>query len=223
MIHLNNIHYRSLSIEELQIPPGITSIIGRNGSGKTTLLKICAGILVPDSGTILMDNRVPRDEEVGWVNEFPERNILFETVGDEIASSLRFRHVPCGETDARVHACMESMGIASLKNRSMHELSVGEKIVVSLAAALVHDPRILVLDEFDSHLDANLAQKVERFVRRAPAEYILRCTQDMETAARSETVICLRNGEVVSAGKPEYVFPSLHDTSLYPISWRCRT
>jgi energy-coupling factor transport system ATP-binding protein len=222
MICLNNLRYRALEIDTLLVDHGITSIIGKNGSGKTTLLKLCAGISEPESGSILIDGKSPRNEEIGWVNEFPDRNILFETVHDEIASSLRFRRMPCSEIETRVRTCMESMGITALKTRSMRELSGGEKIVVSLAAALVLRPRVLILDEYDSHLDADLAARINSALQKSHATYVLRCTQDMETAAISDTVIFLREGKIEYAGDPERVFSSLTDTPFYPFSWRCR-
>ena len=76
MIIIENLRYRNLAIDALTIKPGITTIIGPNGSGKTTFLKICAGIILPDSGTILIDYAQPRQTDVGWVNEYPDRNLL---------------------------------------------------------------------------------------------------------------------------------------------------
>ena len=223
MISINNLRFRSLFINALQIEPGVISIIGKNGSGKTTLLKLCAGIFIPESGTILIDGKHPREEEVGWVNEFPDRNILFDTPYDEIASSLRFRRIPCREIDTRVRTCMETIGITLIANRSMRELSGGEKVLVSLAAALVQNPRVLVLDECDSHLDADLVAKIDRIIRVSQPAYILRCTQNMETAASDDAVIYLSEGKPEYAGGPDHIFPFLVDTPFYPLSWRCRT
>ena len=106
MITADKIRYRSLVVDNLRLSPGTISIIGPNGSGKTTLLKLLAGIAVPDSGTVLIDGGPPRNTEVGWVNEFPDRNILFGSVSDEIASPLRFRHLPCRMIDERVKQVM---------------------------------------------------------------------------------------------------------------------
>jgi energy-coupling factor transport system ATP-binding protein len=223
MIRFDNLRYRSLAIDALSIGKGITSVIGRNGSGKTTLLKLCAGITLPESGTIMIDGNPPRKNEIGWVNEFPDRNILFATVHEEIASSLRFRHIPCDEIEERVMSCMNSMEISHLGKRSMRELSGGEKVLVALAAALVHQPHLLVLDEYDSHLDTDLTEKIEDILRQSLVTYIIRCTQDMETAARGDNVICLINGKIGCAGSPEIVFSCLVDTPFYPLAWRCRT
>jgi ABC-type multidrug transport system ATPase subunit len=70
MITIEFLRYRNLAIDALTIKPGLTTIIGPNGSGKTTCLRICAGIILPDSGTVTIDTLSPRETEIGWVNEF---------------------------------------------------------------------------------------------------------------------------------------------------------
>jgi energy-coupling factor transport system ATP-binding protein len=222
MITAENIRYRALEIDDLRIAPGITSVIGPNGSGKTTLLKLLAGITVPDTGTILVDGIPPRNAEIGWVNEFPDRNILFGSVYEEIASPLRFRHLACREIENRVETVVESAGIQHLKTRTMQGLSGGEKVLVALASALAFRPQVLVLDEYDSHLDANRAGEVARIIRTSATPYVIQCTQDMETAALGDGVIFLEEGKIRYAGTPEDVFASLEGTAFCPISLRCR-
>ena len=224
MITIKFLRYRNLAIDALTIKPGHTTIIGPNGSGKTTFLRICGGIILPDSGTVTIDNLSPRETEIGWVNEFPDRNILFATVTDEIASPLRFRRdLSCDTIDAEVKACAESMHITSLLNRTVRELSGGEKVLVSLAAALVHHPKVLLLDEYDSHLDARMAASVDQLIRSSGAQFAIRCTQQMETAAKSDHLLYFESGRVTHAGTPERVFPLLKGTPFYPVSWKCRS
>jgi energy-coupling factor transport system ATP-binding protein len=222
MITAEFLCYRNLAIDALTINPGITTIIGANGSGKTTFLKLCAGIAVPDSGTIMIDDAPPRETETGWVNEFPDRNILFVNVFDEIASPLRFRRIPCDEIDSDVHACAKALGITHLLKREVRELSGGEKVLVSLAAALVHHPKMLVLDEYDSHLDARSLAKIEQGIRASGAEYVLRCTQQMDTAILSDNLLFFDSGRITLAGTPDYVFSFLTGTVYYPVLWGCR-
>ena len=222
MITAEKLRYRTLAIDDLQIAPGITSVIGPNGSGKTTLLKLLAGITMPESGTILIDGVPPRDAEIGWVNEFPDRNILFGNAFEEIASPLRFRHMPCKEIEDRVGSFMESLGIHHLRTRPMQVLSGGEKVLVALAAALVFRPQVLVLDEYDSHLDRNRAGEIARLIRKTGTPYVIHCTQDTEAAADGDAVIFLEEGKIGIAGTPENVFASLAGTAYYPLSWRCR-
>jgi energy-coupling factor transport system ATP-binding protein len=222
MININALRFRSLEIDHLNLPPGITSIIGPNGSGKTTFLRLCAGIAEPESGAILIDGVSPHQTEVGWVNEFPDKNILFPTVANEIASTLRFAFAPCEDIDRMVTATADLVGINHLLSRDMRKMSGGEKVLVALAAALVHHPAVLVLDEYDSHLDMNCAALVETALRHSGATYIIRCTQQMETAAHSDCLLYIDQGKVLHAGTPAPVFASLSGTAFYPCSWRCR-
>lgn len=222
MITIEKLRYRTVAIEDLRIAPGITSLIGNNGSGKTTFLKLLAGIAVPESGTILVDGIPPRSAEIGWVNEFPDRNILFGSVFEEIASPLRFRHVPCTVIEHCVESFMESLGISHLMNRPIQEISGGEKVLVALAAAMVFRPQVLVLDEYDSHLDAHRSGEIARIIRKCETPYVIQCTQDTEAAAEGDFVIWLQEGKVGCAGTPENVFASLAGTAYYPLSWRCR-
>jgi len=221
MIAVDNLHYCSIGIDALTIQSGITSVIGENGSGKTTFLKLLSGIAIPESGTILIDGKNPRESEIGWVNEFPDRNILFGTVFHEVTSSLRFRNVDCRKMARVFEDRMESLGIRSLGDRLVRELSGGEKIMVALAAALVHNPGVLVLDEYDSHLDAARIQRIEKILRQSGISHIIRCTQQMETAALSDQVVFLDRGRVRISGSPAKVFPALVHTPFYPLSWRC--
>jgi energy-coupling factor transport system ATP-binding protein len=221
MITAEFLCYRKLAIDALAIKPGITTIIGANGSGKTTFLKLCAGIAMPDSGTLLIDDVPPRETETGWVNEFPDRNILFVKVFDEIASPLRFRRIPCDEIDSTVRASAGAVGITHLLKRALRELSGGEKVLVSLAAALVHHPKVLVLDEYDSHLDAHSLAKIEQGIRTSGANYVIRCTQQMDTAIHSDHLLFFDSGLITHAGTPDHVFPFLKGTAYYPLLWRC--
>jgi ABC-type multidrug transport system ATPase subunit len=222
MITAEFLCYRNLAIDTLSIKPGITTIIGANGSGKTTFLKLCAGIAVPDSGTLMIDGVPPRETETGWVNEFPDRNILFINVFDEIASPLRFRRIPCDKIDLNVRACADTMGITHLLKRVVRELSGGEKVLVSLAAALVHHPKVLVLDEYDSHLDIRSLAKIEQGIRTSGADYVIRCTQQMDTAMHSDHLLFFDSGQITRSGTPDLVFPFLKGTAYYPVLWGCQ-
>jgi len=220
VIAVSGLRHRALSIGHLAIPPGITAVIGENGSGKTTLLRIIAGIEEPESGTVTVDGISPRWSEVGYVHEHPDRNLLFSTVSDEIASPLRFRNFPCDATERCVQRIAAMTGISPLLDRPARDLSGGEKAVTALAAALVHRPNLLVLDEYDSHLDPVRCRQVDGILRSCGAGYIIRCTQWMETAASADFVIFLERGRVARAGSPEEVFSCLESTVFYPRSWR---
>jgi len=220
MIELVSIRQHCLTIDRLELPPGTTAVIGPNGAGKTLLCMLCAGLLLPEEGTITIDGIAPRGVDVGWVGEFPDRNMLFSRVYDEIASPLRFARMPCREVDGRVRAAAAAAGCSRLIDRSSRALSGGEKVLVALAAALAGRPRVLVLDEFDSHLDAATAADAEMAIAAAAVPYVIRCTQDMAAASRAEMLLYLESGRVMHAAPPAEVFARLSGTCFYPPLWR---
>lgn len=220
MIELEGIHHHILAIPRLSLEEGKTAVIGANGSGKTTLLELCAGIAVPDRGSILIDGIAPRSCEVGWVCEFPDRNLLFERVEDELASPLRFSHGEEAFIRERVACISEKLAIAHLLERRTRELSGGEKALVSLATASITQPQVLVIDEADSHLDAAAASRMYDLVQGGGAPYLLYCTQDMHRAAAADRVLYLDRGRIGAYGPPDAVFSMLRETCFYPPLWR---
>jgi energy-coupling factor transport system ATP-binding protein len=222
MIEMEGLRFRDLVIPALSLPAGTTAVIGPNGGGKTTFLRLLAGLTLPEAGEIRIDGLSPRMTEIGWVDEFPDRNMLFSRVSDEIASPLRFRCEDCGETDHRVNELAGDAGIRDLLDRTSSCLSGGEKALVSLMTALAAWPRVLVLDEFDSHLDQEMMKKTEKILIKTGCAYIIRCTQEMDRATRADYVIALDSGTVVQSGSPDQVFGNLRGTTFYPPAWRLR-
>ncbi len=220
MIHAHHLYHRILEIESLRIGQGHTAIIGPNGSGKTTFLKLCAGIELPRHGTLTISGKKPRAVHIGWVGEVPDNNLVFRTVDDEVASGLRFQRTPPDEIGQITHAVLSEMGIGHLHSRANHTLSGGEKVLVACAAALSLSPELLILDEADTHLDRNAAERLETIIQRRPAPCILQCTQDMDTASRADRVVYFAQGHPRYVGTPVEVFSQLHETEMYPSLWR---
>jgi energy-coupling factor transport system ATP-binding protein len=222
VIRVEGLVHGPLSIPSLEIPDGETAVIGPNGAGKTTLLRILSGTTLPAQGSVRVDGIPPREQVVGWVGEYPDRNFLFDRVRDEIASSLRFRHLPCGETEARVREVAETLGIARLQDRSVMDLSGGEKVLVALAAALASRPRLLLVDEVDSHLDPDTALLADAALRRAGCPSVIRVTARMESALSAPHLVFLQGGRVLHQGPPDRVFSALEGTAFLPPLWGCR-
>ncbi len=216
MIGIRDLRYRSLDIPGLTLDPGTTAVIGPNGSGKTTFLELCAGVAAPDSGTVTIDGERPCDTTIGWVCEFPDRNMIFSRVSDELASPLRFRHDDCREVVMQVEKMAENLGISSLLTRDIKGLSGGEKVLVSLATALVAAPHLLIMDETDSHLDQTTLERIREYLSRHMPPYILYCTQDMDAAASADHLLVFGGGRVADQGTPDAVFERLRDTCFHP-------
>ena len=102
----------------------------------------------------------------------------------------------------------KTLGITHLLKRAVREMSGGEKVLVSLAAALVHHPRVLIFDEYDSHLDAHSLIKIEQGIRTSGADYVIRCTQQMDTAIQSDHLLFFDSGRITHSGTPHMSFLS---------------
>jgi energy-coupling factor transport system ATP-binding protein len=222
VIVVRTLAVRTLCIPELIIPPGFTALVGPNGSGKTTFLKVLAGILKPEKCSVRIEGKNPGECRVGFVNEYPDRNILFSRVCDEIASPLRFSRLPCDEISWNVEQALERAAISHLKHRRIHTLSGGEKTQVALLAATIHAPEVLVLDEFDSHLDDRAVDAAEQIIKTSGAASVIRCTQNMDVASRSKTLVALFDGRIRASGSPREVFSALSGTCFVPFGWGAR-
>lgn len=220
MIVCTDLAFRTIGIHGLTIPAGHTCIIGPNGSGKSTLLSLFAGIELPERGTIRIDGEAPRRTDVGWVGEFPEDNLIFRTVHDEIASAPRFRHLPSEIIEQRIEGALRDIGREDLVSARCKELSGGEKALVALAAAIAVRPGVLVLDEIDSHLDRETAEHVQRILPSFSCTYILQSTQNMDTASNADYLMYMDHGRACYFGTPRDIFPKLGDTPFYPTLWR---
>lgn len=153
----------SLSIPEFTLETGeIKAVLGPSGSGKTTLLSILGGLEKPDCGSVELDgqqltSRVVRDN-ISAVFQFPY--LIKGTVEQNVSYGLRLHHVKREQCVPLVKEALATVGLKGYERRSVHELSGGEQQRVALARALVLKPRVLLLDEPLSSLDANLKERI---------------------------------------------------------------
>lgn len=173
MIEIADLRCRNLCIEHREIPKGLSFIRGKNGAGKTTFLEVAAGLYLPETGSILIDGKSPREIHAGYVSEFPSRSLLFSRVADEISSPLRFAGLAEAEIRRETEETAEIFGIAHLLSRDCRTLSGGEKVLTAVAAAAVGHPSLIVLDEPDSHLDTETACETADALRELAIPYIL--------------------------------------------------
>ena len=222
MIEIGALKFRTLNIERLSVPNGITCIIGENGSGKSTLARLLCGYYEAKTGSVIADGVPVRSLDTGYVPEFFDNGIIFENVADEITSPLRFAFEDNATISDRLNAAAELLGIEDLLGKETENISGGEKACVALATAIISSPRILVLDEPDSHLDRKTSERIMAALKKlhtADAEnksrrtsgipYIINCTQNTDIAADADFVIFMEDGRAVYSGTPTAVFEEL--------------
>ncbi len=152
----------SLTVSEGEI----LALLGASGCGKTTTLRMVAGLEDPSEGEIIYDGRVVASATDGTFVPPNKRNmgIVFQsyalwphmTVFENVAHPLKVRRLPKTEIRKRVVSILETVGMAGFENRPIPELSGGQQQRVALARAVVYEPRMLLLDEPFSNLDAQL-------------------------------------------------------------------
>ncbi len=190
------------------------TLLGPSGCGKTTTLRLIAGLEYPDSGKIYFD-----DQDVTYLKPY-ERNtaMVFQnyalwphmTVFDNIAYGLKIRGVPKDEIKRRVKEVLELVGLSGLENRYPHQLSGGQQQRVALARALVVQPKVLLLDEPLSNLDALLRVKMREELKRIQRELritTIYVTHDQEEAmCLSDRIAVMDKGKILQVGSPREIY-----------------
>ena len=190
-------------------------VLGPSGCGKTTLLRVIAGFVTPDAGTLHIDGRpmfapgVHVPPERRGIGVVPQDGALFAhlSVADNIGFGLP-RRTP--DRDARIGHLLELVGLGGLGDRRPHELSGGQQQRVALARALAPKPRLVLLDEPFSALDAGLRAAVRADVRsalRAESTTALLVTHDQDEAlSMADVVAVMRDGRIAEHGTAESVY-----------------
>jgi ABC-2 type transport system ATP-binding protein len=133
----------------------LCGFVGPNGAGKTTAMRCAVGVTEPDSGTVTWQGR-PRDRGAsGHTGYMPEERGLYPRMRlhEQLVYLARLHGVPAGEAATSADRWIERLGLSDRRDAAVEELSLGNQQRVQLAAALVHDPQLLVLDEPFSGLD----------------------------------------------------------------------
>jgi ABC-type Fe3+/spermidine/putrescine transport system ATPase subunit len=190
------------------------TILGESGSGKTTLLRLIAGFEQPTSGEIWMSNQrldtLPPYRR--RVNTVFQSYALFPhlTVRENVAYGLRVQKVAAAEIAARVDEALAKVKMSAFAGAKPARISGGQQQRVALARALVNRPRLLLLDEPLSALDANLRRQMQlelKSLQRALGISFLFVTHDQEEAmVMSDRIALLRNGELEQVASPREIY-----------------
>ncbi|KUN83690.1 spermidine/putrescine ABC transporter ATP-binding protein [Streptomyces bungoensis] len=200
---------------DLTVRPGeLLALLGPSGCGKTTALRMLAGFEHPDSGLVLVDGEdvtgVPAHRrDTGMVFQsyslFPHLNAL-----DNVAFGLRMRKVGAAERRARAAELLELVGLPDHGSRYPHQLSGGQQQRIALARALALRPRVLLLDEPLSALDAKVRLTLREEIRRLQQELgitTLFVTHDQEEAlSMADRVAVMRGGRLEQCATPAELY-----------------
>jgi energy-coupling factor transport system ATP-binding protein len=197
----------ALSGVNLEMHEGeVVALMGRNGAGKTTLLKLLVGLLRPRQGRVTIGGLDTQRHDVveiirrvGYVPQDPGSLLFSDTVRQELEFTCSAHHISASVVDG----CLEALGLLGLADRYPRELSVGERQRVAVAAIMVAEPRILLLDEPTRGMDWPEKEALASFLRRLTAEgrTVVIATHDVELVAScADRAIVLEVGRVIADG-----------------------
>jgi spermidine/putrescine transport system ATP-binding protein len=190
------------------------TLLGPSGCGKTTSLRVIAGFESPSSGKVLLEGRditalQPYDRPVNTVFQdyalFPHMN-----VAENVGFGLSLRNISGAEQSKRVAAALDMVGLAEKLNARVAELSGGQRQRVALARAIVCEPRVLLLDEPLSALDAHLREQMQvelkRLQSRLGTTFVLVTHDQTEALSMSDRIVVMNKGRIEQIAAPATLY-----------------
>ena len=214
----NNKIYQALDGINLSIKAGsFVAVIGTNGSGKSTFAKHLNGLLLPSTGSCLIDGISTSEPEeiwnirqkIGMVFQNPDNQIVAAIVEEDVAFGPENLGVSPGEIRCRVDEALHLVNMEAYALHAPHMLSGGQKQRIAIAGVLAMHPKCIVLDEPTAMLDPVGRLEVLKTVKRLHEEQHITCvyiTHFMEEAMQAERVIVMNQGKVVLDGDPHAIF-----------------
>ena len=203
-------------------PGEVLGYLGPNGSGKSTTVKMLAGLMPPSLGTIHFDGRDIQDDlitykaQVGYVPE--EAHVYtYLTAPEYLRLCGRLRGIPAGALDAKIDRFLRILGLDTDRHATLAAFSKGMRQKILLSAALLHNPRLVILDEPVSGLDVTTALIVRTIVKALAADgrIIFYSSHELDTVEKIITrVMILRSGEVVADDSAARLRELMHSPSL---------
>jgi len=213
------------------------TLLGPSGCGKTTMLQCVAGLEIPDSGQIVMGGTVVYSGADRILVPANRRDLgmVFQsyaiwphmTVSENVAFPLTHgnRRVGAAEVKARTQRALERVQLGHLGDRPAPLLSGGQQQRVALARALVHEPRLLLLDEPLSNLDAKLRDlmrvELRALVKSLGITTVFVTHDQIEAMGMSDQIAVMREGRIIQTGAPREVY--LHPTSAFTADFMGRS
>lgn len=198
----------------------VVTLFGPSGCGKTTTLRCIAGLEKPDSGEISIGGKIVTSTERGIFLSPEKRSIglVFQSyalwphlrVFDNVAFGLRVKHVQKAEIDRRVRQVLEIIGLTGFEARYPAQLSGGQQQRVALARSMVYEPKVLLLDEPLSNLDAKVRDRtrieLSNLLKKVGIASVY-VTHDQEEAFQvSDRIVVMNAGRIMQVGNPYVIY-----------------
>ena len=199
------------------IKPGeFFSLLGPSGCGKTTLLRIIAGFEFPDDGVVLFDDKnvIPLSPDKRPSNTVFQTYALFPhmSVYENVAFPLRLKKLPKDEIDKKVREYVHLVQLDQHIHKKPNQLSGGQKQRVAIARALINEPKVLLLDEplsaLDAKLRANLLIDLDRIHDQIGITFIYVTHDQSEALSVSDRIAVMNQGHVLQIGTPFEIYES---------------
>lgn len=216
----------------LEVKKGeIVSLLGPSGCGKTTILKIIGGFLSSSSGSVILDgeditNLSPENREVSTVFQsfalFPHMKVI-----DNVIYGLKFKGYSKKEAIEKGEKYLDLMGLSKERNRYPSTLSGGQKQRVALARSLILNPKLLLLDEALSSLDAKLRLKMRSEIKEIGKKFnttMIFVTHDQDEALSiSDKIAVMNNGCIEQIASPKEIYEKSKNTFVRNFIGECNT
>jgi len=193
---------------DLRLTERRIGVIGANGSGKSTFARLLNGLVLPTSGTVLVDGLDTRTavravrRRVGFVFQDPDAQIVHPTVAEDAAYGLENQGVPPAERATRVAEVLERYGLAGHADHPAHLLSGGQKQLLAIAGVLVMRPARIVFDEPTTLLDLVNTRRVASVIDELEQQVVV-VTHDLDLLEGFDRVLVIDEGRVVEDGPPD--------------------
>jgi ABC-2 type transport system ATP-binding protein len=190
----------------LHIPPGeIYGLLGPNGAGKTTTINILCNLLQADSGTIEINGWSVSNATKAWIGVAPQENLIYRslTCAENLDFFARIYGLSAAVRRERVQRCLADVGLADRANSTADRLSGGMQRRLSMAIALIHQPKLVVLDEPTTGLDIEARYEIWELIRQLQQQgmTVLLTTHLLDEAERlCQRIGILKQGRIAAEG-----------------------
>lgn len=189
-------------------------LVGSSGCGKSTILRLISGLEEVTSGEILIDDKVvnnthPKDRDIAFVFQsyalYPHMSVY-----ENIAFGLKMRKYPKNEIDIKVREVAKALNLEDLLERKPRQLSGGQRQRVALGRAIVRNPKVFLMDEPLSNLDANLRvqmrSEIKRLHQKLKTTFIYVTHDQTEALTMGDRIVVLDKGKIQQADTPEEIY-----------------